>query len=50
MFFQEHSMPRPNNPGAVPHSSSRNRFATKKTLTLTLIVVGFVLVALMVPW
>ena len=43
-------MPRSNPPGAVPHSSGRNRFATKRTLTITLVVIGFLLVALMVPW
>ncbi len=43
-------MDRSDNAGGVPHSSGHNKFATKRTLTLTLIVVGFVLVAMMVPW
>ena len=44
------AMTRSSDPGGVPHSSGRNRFATKKTLTLILVVVGFLLVAVMVPW
>lgn len=43
-------MPRSNAPGAVPHSSGRNRFVTNKTLTLAAVIVGFLLVAIMVPW
>jgi hypothetical protein len=50
LVFKEHGMTRSSDPGGVPHSSGRNRFATKKTLTLILVVVGFLLVAVMVPW
>ena len=43
-------MDRSDKADGVPHSSGRNKLATKRTLTLVLIVVGFVLVAMMVPW
>ncbi|WP_326542427.1 hypothetical protein [Pseudorhodoferax sp.] len=39
-----------NPPGAVPTSSSRNRYATKRTLTVGAVVVAFLLFAVFVPW
>jgi hypothetical protein len=43
-------MEEPDKTRSVPHSSGRNRFATKRTLALLAIVVVFLLVAVMVPW
>jgi hypothetical protein len=41
----------PHNPaGAVPTSSSRNRHASKRTLTVGAVVVGFLLFAVFFPW
>lgn len=39
-----------NTPGAVPTSSSRNRHANKRTLTLAAVIVGFLLFAVFFPW
>ncbi|WP_255357811.1 hypothetical protein [Pseudorhodoferax sp. Leaf265] len=39
-----------NPPGAVPTSSSRNRHASKRTLTVGAVVVAFLLFAVFVPW
>lgn len=43
-------MAQPDNANGVPHSSGSNRFATKKTLAITLVVIAFALVAIWVPW
>lgn len=37
-------------PGAVPVSSSRNRFATHRTLIMAALVVAFLLMAIWTPW
>lgn len=39
-----------NAPGAVPTSSSRNRYANKCTLTVGGVVVAFLLFAVLFPW
>lgn len=39
-----------NTPGAVPTSSSRNRYASKRTLTVGAVVVAFLLFAVFIPW
>ncbi len=39
-----------NTPGAVPTSSSRNRYASKRTLTVAAVIVGFLLFAVFFPW
>ncbi|GHD02797.1 hypothetical protein GCM10007320_62320 [Pseudorhodoferax aquiterrae] len=39
-----------NTPGAVPTSSSRNRHANKRTLTVAAVIVGFLLFAVFFPW
>lgn len=39
-----------NTPGAVPTSSSRNRYANKRTLTVGGVVVAFLLFAVLFPW
>jgi hypothetical protein len=45
------TMDAPHNPaGAVPTSSSRNRHASKRTLTVGAVVVGFLLFAVFFPW
>lgn len=36
--------------GKVPHSAGTNRFATKRTLAVGIVVIAFVLVAMWVPW
>lgn len=40
----------PNAPGAVPTSSGRNRYATKRTLTVAAVIVGFLVFAVFIPW
>ena len=37
-------------PGAVPHSSGPNRFATKRTVFLFLVILAFIFAARSVPW
>lgn len=37
-------------PGAVPHSSGRNRYATKRTVFLFLLILAFLFAAMFVPW
>lgn len=37
-------------PGAVPTSSQRNRFATKRTLIVAGMVLAFLLLAIWTPW
>lgn len=39
-----------NSPGAVPTSSGRNRYATKRTLTVGAVIVAFLVFAVFVPW
>ncbi|MDP4073840.1 hypothetical protein [Acidovorax sp. A1169] len=36
--------------GQVPHSSGRNRVATGRTVAIIAVVVGFLPIAIMVPW
>ncbi len=36
--------------GGVPHSSGRNRFATKRSLAIAAVVIAFLLIAIWVPW
>ena len=44
-------MNQPSKPsGAVPTSSGRNRFATHRTLIVAAVVIGFLLVAIWMPW
>lgn len=40
----------PPSSGQVPHSSGRNRVATGRTVAVIAVVVGFLLIAIMVPW
>lgn len=42
--------PPPNTPGQVPTSSSRNRFATKRTMYIAAAVVAVVLMMVFAPW
>ncbi|MBB1653297.1 hypothetical protein A9976_28260 [Delftia sp. UME58] len=42
--------PPPNTPGQVPTSSSRNRFATKRTMYIAAAIVAVVLVIMFAPW
>lgn len=42
--------PPQNTPGQVPTSSSRNRFATKRTLYIAAAVVAVALVIMFAPW
>ena len=42
--------PTPNTPGQVPTSSSRNRFATKRTMYIVSAIVAVALVIMFVPW
>jgi hypothetical protein len=44
------SQPRSPSSGQVPHSSGRNRFATGRTVAVLGVIVGFLLIAIMVPW
>ncbi|RCW65228.1 hypothetical protein [Pseudorhodoferax soli] len=39
-----------NSPGAVPTSSSRNRYASKRTLVVGGVIVAFLLFAVFFPW
>lgn len=39
-----------NTRGAVPTSSSRNRYANKRTLTVGAVIVAFLLFAVFIPW
>lgn len=40
----------PNTPGQVPTSSSRNRFATKRTMYIAAAVVAVALMMVFAPW
>lgn len=40
----------PPSSGQVPHSSGRNWVATGRTVAIIAVVVGFLLIAIMVPW
>lgn len=37
-------------PGAVPHSSGRNRYATHRAVFIVLVVLAFLFAAMFVPW
>lgn len=39
-----------NSVGQVPTSSSKNRFATKRTLVVAAIVLAIVLLVMLAPW
>lgn len=44
------SDPSKNPHGAVPHSSGQNRFATQRTIVVTVLIVGVLLLAIWIPW
>lgn len=49
-YYRKMPIPPKNSPGQVPTSSQRNKFATKRTLYITLIVVAIAVLVMFAPW
>jgi hypothetical protein len=43
-------MAQPKSTRGVPHSSSRDTVATKRTIALSVVVIALLLLAIWVPW